>query len=79
MPPTRSTGDDLPILVLTAVIRCPSGSPAWTPVPTTPAQAVALEELLARLRALLRRARRPRGRLRSMTFEDLTLDPVTRE
>jgi two-component system response regulator MprA len=40
----------------------------------------ALEELLARLRALLRRATPDVGaESEAMTFEDLTLDPVTRE
>ena len=40
----------------------------------------ALEELLARLRALLRRAAPEPGiDSEKMTFEDLTLDPVTRE
>jgi two-component system, OmpR family, response regulator MprA len=63
----RSTGDDLPILVLTArdsvserVSGLDAGADDYLPKP------FALEELLARLRALL-------------TFADLTLDPSTRE
>ncbi len=61
----RSTGDDLPILVLTArdsvserVSGLDAGADDYLPKP------FALEELLARLRALLRRRRcRCRGRL----------------
>ena len=77
----RSTGDDLPILVLTArdsvserVAGLDAGADDYLPKP------FALEELLARMRALLRRtiidenADSP-----ALSFADLTLDPVTRE
>ena len=77
----RSTGDDLPILVLTArdsvserVSGLDAGADDYLPKP------FALEELLARLRALLRRTGpedASEGAL--MTFADLTLDPSTRE
>lgn len=77
----RSAGDDLPILVLTArdsvserVAGLDAGADDYLPKP------FALEELLARLRALLRRAVPDPGEDSEMlTFEDLTLDPVTRE
>ncbi len=77
----RSTGDDLPILVLTArdsvserVAGLDAGADDYLPKP------FALEELLARLRALLRRTG-PEETAESaiMTFGDLTLDPATRE
>ena len=77
----RSTGDDLPILVLTArdsvserVSGLDAGADDYLPKP------FALEELLARMRALLRR-RTPDDGTESpaMTFSDLSLDPVTRE
>lgn len=77
----RSTGDDLPILVLTArdsvserVAGLDAGADDYLPKP------FALEELLARMRALLRR-RSPDEQSDSgvMAFGDLTLDPVTRE
>ncbi|MCX6469163.1 response regulator transcription factor [Williamsia sp. MIQD14] len=77
----RSTGDDLPILVLTArdsvserVSGLDAGADDYLPKP------FALEELLARLRALMRRAG---GEVdadsEAMTFSDLTMDPVTRD
>lgn len=75
----RAAGDDLPILVLTArdavsdrVAGLDAGADDYLPKP------FALEELLARLRALLRRARTsgPDGPLQ---VADLTLDPATRE
>ncbi len=75
----RAAGDDLPVLVLTArdsvadrVAGLDAGADDYLPKP------FALEELLARLRALLRRARRdePAGVL---SFADLSLDPGTRE
>ncbi|WP_216914682.1 response regulator transcription factor [Nocardia sp. NBC_01377] len=77
----RSTGDDLPILVLTArdsvserVAGLDAGADDYLPKP------FALEELLARLRALLRRrATDPGEGSEAMQFADLSLDPVTRE
>ncbi|MGN2635886.1 response regulator transcription factor [Nocardia takedensis] len=77
----RSTGDDLPILVLTArdsvserVAGLDAGADDYLPKP------FALEELLARLRALLRRrAADPGEGSEAMQFADLSLDPVTRE
>ncbi|MDA3626009.1 response regulator transcription factor [Saccharopolyspora oryzae] len=80
----RSTGDDLPILVLTArdavsdrVAGLDAGADDYLPKP------FALEELLARLRALLRRASPPEAGLddhpAALRFADLELDPGTRE
>ena len=77
----RSTGDDLPILVLTArdsvserVAGLDAGADDYLPKP------FALEELLARMRALLRRTTPDEGtESAAMTFSDLSLDPVTRE
>jgi two-component system response regulator MprA len=79
----RSTGDDLPILVLTArdtvsdrVSGLDAGADDYLPKP------FALEELLARLRALLRRAIPDIGGgmdVEQLSFDDLTLDPGTRE
>jgi two-component system, OmpR family, response regulator MprA len=76
----RSTGDDLPILVLTArdsvserVAGLDAGADDYLPKP------FALEELLARMRALLRRTTPDDGESSVMTFADLSLDPVTRE
>ena len=76
----RSTGDDLPILVLTArdsvserVAGLDAGADDYLPKP------FALEELLARMRALLRRTTPEDGESPAMTFADLSLDPVTRE
>ncbi len=77
----RSAGEDLPILVLTArdavsdrVAGLDAGADDYLPKP------FALEELLARLRALLRRTQpaysSENGQL---TFADLTLDPLARE
>ncbi|MBN9758861.1 putative two-component system response regulator [Pseudonocardia sp. Ae406_Ps2] len=80
----RSAGDALPILVLTArdavsdrVAGLDAGADDYLPKP------FALEELLARLRALLRR-RTPdtdddAGTSPALTFGDLSLDPDTRE
>jgi len=76
----RSTGDDLPILVLTArdsvserVAGLDAGADDYLPKP------FALEELLARMRALLRRRTPEDSESRALTFSDLSLDPVTRE
>ncbi|QLY32503.1 response regulator transcription factor [Nocardia huaxiensis] len=77
----RSTGDDLPILVLTArdsvserVAGLDAGADDYLPKP------FALEELLARLRALLRRTTTDSAEAsETMKFADLSLDPVTRE
>ena len=77
----RSSGDDLPILVLTArdsvserVAGLDAGADDYLPKP------FALEELLARMRALLRRRVLPDDfDSAAMTFSDLSLDPVTRE
>ncbi|SFB48308.1 two-component system, OmpR family, response regulator MprA [Amycolatopsis marina] len=79
----RSTGDDLPILVLTArdtvsdrVSGLDAGADDYLPKP------FALEELLARLRALLRRSgneSQSEQQAEVLSFADLTLDPGTRE
>jgi two-component system response regulator MprA len=82
----RAGGDDLPILVLTArdavsdrVSGLDAGADDYLPKP------FALEELLARLRALLRRrtpddiAAAAAGSSKPLQFGDLSLDPDTRE
>jgi two-component system, OmpR family, response regulator MprA len=80
----RSTGDDLPILVLTArdavsdrVSGLDAGADDYLPKP------FALEELLARLRALLRRAAHDDDAAKQsaavLKFADLELDPSTRD
>ncbi len=78
----RNAGNDVPIIVLTArdavtdrVDGLDAGADDYLTKP------FALEELLARLRALLRRANRPVDEEdeEPLTFADLSLDPVTRE
>jgi two-component system response regulator MprA len=80
----RGTGDDLPILVLTArdavsdrVAGLDAGADDYLPKP------FALEELLARLRALVRRAVADEAAAgapaATMRFSDLELDPGTRD
>ncbi len=79
----RASGNDLPILVLTArdgvgdrVEGLDAGADDYLTKP------FALEELLARLRALLRRAAPVAVddlAAEVLTFSDLTLNPVTRE
>ncbi|MGH3994750.1 MAG: response regulator transcription factor [Pseudonocardiaceae bacterium] len=78
----RSIGDDLPVLVLTArdavsdrVSGLDAGADDYLPKP------FALEELLARLRALLRRSppTEPGDVSAELAFSDLSLDPGTRE
>lgn len=80
----RSTGDDLPILVLTArdavsdrVSGLDAGADDYLPKP------FALEELLARLRALLRRAAADAEAAAAgaelLEFSDLRLDVGTRD
>jgi two-component system response regulator MprA len=74
----RAAGLDVPILVLTARDATPdrvagldAGADDYLVKP------FALEELLARLRALLRRAHPATEQV--LGYEDLTLDPMTRE
>jgi two-component system response regulator MprA len=78
----RTAGNDVPILVLTArdsvgdrVEGLDAGADDYLTKP------FALEELLARLRALLRRAGggEDEGGEEVLSFADLTLDPATRE
>ena len=76
----RADGDDVPILVLTArdsvadrVAGLDAGADDYLVKP------FALEELLARLRALLRRSAAGATEPEVLTFADLTLDPTTRE
>ena len=74
----RSAGDDTPVLMLTArqeiddrVQGLDAGADDYLVKP------FALAELLARLRALLRR--RPEDSGEVLRFADLSLDPITRE
>ena len=74
----RAAGDDTPVLMLTArdavedrVSGLDAGADDYLVKP------FALAELLARLRALLRR--RPEDPGETLAFMDLSLDPVTRE
>jgi two-component system response regulator MprA len=81
----RAAGDELPILVLTArdavsdrVAGLDAGADDYLPKP------FALEELLARLRALLRRRTiddiaAAAGQSHVLEFADLSLDPDTRD
>jgi two-component system response regulator MprA len=74
----RAGGDDLPVLLLTArdavadrVAGLDAGADDYLPKP------FALEELLARLRALLRRTRPAGGDDPVLRLAGLTLDPAT--
>ncbi|TIC82891.1 response regulator transcription factor [Nocardioides sp. GY 10127] len=78
----RSAGNDVPVLVLTArdavgerVEGLDAGADDYLTKP------FALAELLARLRALLRRAVTPAGEdeTEQLSFADLTMDTATRE
>jgi two-component system response regulator MprA len=75
----RDAGDRTPVIMLTARDTVPdrvdgleAGADDYLAKP------FAIEELLARIRALLRRAS-PRSEHRTLAFADVTLDPATRE
>ena len=76
----RAAGEELPVLMLTArdavsdrVAGLDAGADDYLPKP------FALEELLARLRALLRRTSRGGEADEVLRFADLTVQPATRE
>jgi two-component system response regulator MprA len=76
----RGAGDRTPVLMLTArdaisdrVDGLDAGADDYLVKP------FALEELLARLRALMRRADPAEGNSTLLEFEDLSLDPATRD
>jgi len=76
----RAAGEELPVLMLTArdavsdrVAGLDAGADDYLPKP------FALEELLARLRALLRRTSRGNEADEVLRFADLTVQPATRE
>jgi two-component system response regulator MprA len=76
----RAAGNDVPILLLTArdavadrVAGLDAGADDYLPKP------FALEELLARLRALLRRVKPDDDSAEVLSFADLTLDLATRD
>ena len=76
----RAAGDDVPVLMLTArdevsdrVAGLDPGADDYLPKP------FALEELLARLRALLRRTATTGPAAKTLELADLSLDPATRE
>jgi two-component system, OmpR family, response regulator MprA len=76
----RASGNDVPILMLTArddvsdrVAGLDAGADDYLPKP------FALEELLARLRALLRRTSSTGADSEVLRLADLSLDPVTRD
>jgi two-component system response regulator MprA len=75
----RARGDDTPVLMLTALASVPdrvegleSGADDYLTKP------FAVEELLARVRALLRRSQAAEAPS-LLSYSDLTLDPVTRD